>query len=63
MKLWQLRQRWDALAKSDPYYAMLAKAGKQGNKWAIDEFFSTGVDISEEMVALARALGEPGFVA
>ena len=43
MKLWQVQRHWDALAKADPLFAVLTKADKQGNRWAIDEFFATGV--------------------
>jgi SAM-dependent methyltransferase len=43
MKLWQVRRHWDALAKTDPYFAVLTESEKQGNRWAIDEFFLTGI--------------------
>jgi SAM-dependent methyltransferase len=43
MKLWQLKRHWDALAKADPYFAVLTETDKQGQRWATDEFFSTGV--------------------
>lgn len=61
MKLWQVQRHWDALAKADPLFAVLTRAEKQGNRWAIDEFFATGVaevdrDM-ERMRACAPALG------
>lgn len=43
MKLWQVRRHWDALAREDPFWAVLTESQKQGNRWAIDEFYSTGV--------------------
>ena len=43
MHLWQVRRHWDALAKTDPFFAVLTEDSKSGNKWAVDEFFSTGV--------------------
>jgi SAM-dependent methyltransferase len=42
MKLWQVRRHWDALAKDDPFWAVLTQSQKQGNRWAIDEFYDTG---------------------
>ena len=42
MRLWQVRKHWDALAKTDPFWAVLTSTEKQGNRWAIDEFFATG---------------------
>jgi SAM-dependent methyltransferase len=58
MKLWQVRRHWDALAKDDPFWAVLTESRKQGNRWAIDEFYSTGVAEVEKDVARARA-GDP----
>lgn len=55
MKLWQLRRHWDALAKDDPFWAVLTSSEKQGNRWAIDEFFSTGVAEVERDLARVRA--------
>src|SRR5580698_873897 len=60
MKLWQLRRHWDALAKDDPFWAVLTQSQKQGNRWAIDEFFSTGVAEAAADVARARAVS-PGL--
>ncbi len=57
MKLWQVRRHWDGLAKVDPYFAVLTDPGKQGNKWAIEEFFKTGVlEVGRDMERLG-ALG------
>jgi len=55
MKLWQLRRHWDALARDDPFWAVLTESQKQGNRWAIDEFFATGVAEAERDVARVRA--------
>jgi SAM-dependent methyltransferase len=60
MKLWQLRRHWDALATDDPFWAVLTQSQKQGNRWAIDEFFSTGVAEAAVDVAAARAIA-PGL--
>ena len=65
MKLWQLRRHWDALARADPYFAVLTNPDKQGNRWALDEFFSTGVaEVDRDMERIrACAGGLPGGAA
>jgi SAM-dependent methyltransferase len=60
MKLWQVRRHWDALANDDPFWAVLTESRKQGNRWAIDEFFATGVGEAARDVERARALA-PGL--
>lgn len=60
MRLWQVRRHWDALAKDDPFFAVLTDPGKQGNKWALEEFFSTGVAEVEKDLARIRACA-PGL--
>ena len=60
MRLWQVRRHWDALAKGDPFFAVLTNPDKQGNKWALAEFFSTGVAEVDRDLARLRALA-PGF--
>jgi SAM-dependent methyltransferase len=57
MKLWQVRRHWDALARADPYFAVLTEGDKQGNRWALEEFFSTGVAEVEGDLARVRACG------
>jgi SAM-dependent methyltransferase len=60
MKLWQVRRHWDELAKMDPFFAVLTDSDKQGNKWAVEEFFSTGVAEVERDLEGIRAR-YPGF--
>jgi len=60
MKLWQVRRHWDALAKDDPFWAVLTQSQKQGNRWAIDEFYSTGVAEVEKDMARIRSCA-PGL--
>jgi SAM-dependent methyltransferase len=43
MHLWQVRRHWDELARADPFYAVLTESSKSGNRWALDEFFLTGI--------------------
>jgi SAM-dependent methyltransferase len=55
MKLWQVRRHWDALAKDDPFFAVLTEAQKQGNRWAISEFFATGVaEVARDLEQVRR---------
>jgi ubiquinone/menaquinone biosynthesis C-methylase UbiE len=58
MKLWQVQRHWDALAKADPLWAVLTEGDKQGKRWTIEEFFSTGVAEVEADMARVR-LREP----
>jgi SAM-dependent methyltransferase len=60
MKLWQLRRHWDALARQDPFYAVLTDSGKKAKGWSAAEFFQTGVaEVDKDIAAiLAR---EPGL--
>jgi SAM-dependent methyltransferase len=56
MKLWQLRRHWNALAREDPFWAVLTESAKQGNRWATPEFFSTGIAEVDRDMARIRAL-------
>ncbi len=60
MKLWQVRRHWDELAKTDPFFAVLTDSEKQGRKWALAEFFSTGVAEVEADLRRIRAC-DPGL--
>ncbi|HEY4988547.1 MAG TPA: class I SAM-dependent methyltransferase [Opitutaceae bacterium] len=59
MKLWQVRRHWDALARDDPFWAVLTESEKQGNRWAIDEFYATGVAEVEKDLAAVRSRVAP----
>lgn len=59
MKLWQLKRHWDALAKADPYFAVLTEKDKQGQRWATDEFFATGVTEVAADLERIRVSGAP----
>jgi SAM-dependent methyltransferase len=54
MKLWQVRRHWNALATQDPFWSVLTESRKQGNRWAIDEFYSTGVAEVEKDIERVR---------
>ncbi len=38
----RLRRNWDALGKTDPFWAILSVPDKKGNRWDLDEFLATG---------------------
>jgi SAM-dependent methyltransferase len=49
-----VRRHWDALARDDPFWAVLTESRKQGNRWAIDEFYATGISEVEKDIARVR---------
>ena len=53
MKLWQTRRHWEKFARTDPLWAVLTAPGKEGNRWALDEFLATGQqDIAAALAAI-----------
>jgi ubiquinone/menaquinone biosynthesis C-methylase UbiE len=42
MDLKELQKNWDQFGRTDPLWAIRTAAGKEGNKWRLDEFFATG---------------------
>ena len=57
MNLRRLRRYWDALGKSDPFWAILTVPEKKGNRWDLDEFLSTGRGEIDDVLADLRSLG------
>ena len=47
---WQ-RQNWEQLAEKDPMWAVLSRPEKRNGHWDRDEFYATGLDECEEMLA------------
>ncbi len=54
MRLWQVRRHWDLFARKDPLWAVLVAPGKEGNRWALDEFFATGQNEVDAAMATIR---------
>jgi ubiquinone/menaquinone biosynthesis C-methylase UbiE len=52
-----LRQTWNALAESDPFWAVLSWPEKRGQRWHVDEFFGTGEKEIDGVMAYAGSLG------
>jgi ubiquinone/menaquinone biosynthesis C-methylase UbiE len=52
----RLQHTWDALGRTDPFWAVLTHADKRGNRWDPTEFMRTGVDEIANVVRYATAL-------
>ena len=48
---------WEALARSDPLWAILSEPGKRGRHWNCDAFFRNGEQQVKELLARAEASG------
>jgi ubiquinone/menaquinone biosynthesis C-methylase UbiE len=59
-RLQDLRKRWDEAGKTDPFWAVLSRPDKTGNRWAADEFFETGKHEIADVMAHAAQLGKVG---
>jgi ubiquinone/menaquinone biosynthesis C-methylase UbiE len=57
MDLRNLQKEWDAWGKLDPYWAILSLPGKEYDRWDIEEFFKTGDDEVNNILAYVRSLG------
>src|SRR5258706_3969075 len=56
MKLWQTRRHWEKFARTDPLWAVLTAPGKAGNRWQVGEFFATGRQEADAVLARVAAL-------
>lgn len=57
MNLDDLKRNWNELGTVDPLWAILAAPDGKGNRWAVDDFFRTGVTEVDEHFALLERLG------
>lgn len=57
MNLKRLRRNWDALGKTDPFWAILSVPDKKGNRWDLDEFLVTGKEEIDNTMADLGSLG------
>ncbi len=55
MRLWQVRRHWDLFARTDPLWAVLTTPGKEGNRWAVGEFFAVGQQETDAALAVILA--------
>lgn len=57
MKLEELQEHWEKFGKDDPLWGILAWPDKSGRRWNLDEFFETGRQEIDEVLAYAESLG------
>lgn len=57
MDLKELQRNWDQFGRTDPLWAIRTSEGKQGNKWALEEFFATGESEIEATFQYIASLG------
>jgi SAM-dependent methyltransferase len=55
MELKELERTWNEFGKRDPFWAILTRADKKNNRWQPDEFFDTGREEIEQVLAGASA--------
>ncbi|MDP9334879.1 MAG: class I SAM-dependent methyltransferase [Actinomycetota bacterium] len=57
MDLDDLQRNWDEFGRRDPYWAIISRPDRRGNRWDLDEFLRTGVDEIDALLAWLRNLG------
>ncbi len=57
MRFRSLQRTWDQLARRDPLWAVLTAPDKVGNRWDRAEFFATGVQAVDGVLAYVSSLG------
>ncbi len=53
----RFQDQWEALGASDPYWAVLTNPQKKGGRWDHDEFFGTGQEEIQVLLAKINRLG------
>jgi SAM-dependent methyltransferase len=51
---------WEELARLDPLWAVLSERDRKSGRWSLAEFFATGEEEVERILALVARLGLPG---
>jgi len=59
MSLHRTQETWETLARSDPFWAILAEPEFKGKRWTVEDFFETGNREIDEVVASLDRLGLP----
>jgi SAM-dependent methyltransferase len=57
--LGELERSWNQLAADDPLWAVLSDPSKKGNRWRLDEFFASGQQEIQQILAYLESLGVP----
>jgi SAM-dependent methyltransferase len=53
----QLKKGWDEAGRIDPFWAVLSRPDKRGNRWDAQEFFETGIEEIEALMVHVGGLG------
>ena len=53
----ELQRHWNEWGRRDPYWAIISRPDRRGNRWDLEEFLRTGVDEIDELLAWLRELG------
>ncbi len=53
------QKNWEALGEEDPLWAILNQPERRGGRWSEDEFFATGREVVERILARAASLDYP----
>jgi SAM-dependent methyltransferase len=52
-----LQRNWDEWGRRDPYWAIISRPDRRGNRWDLDEFLRTGIDEIDALYARLQELG------
>jgi len=52
-----LQRNWDEWGRRDPYWAIISRPDRRGNRWDLDEFLRTGIDEIDALFAGLQELG------
>jgi hypothetical protein len=50
VELDDLQRNWNEWGRRDPYWAILTRPDRQGNRWDLDEFLTTGIDEIDQLL-------------
>ncbi len=59
MNLDELQRHWNEWGRRDPYWAIISRPDRRGNRWDLDEFLRTGVDEIDALLAWLEELDVP----
>jgi SAM-dependent methyltransferase len=52
-----LQSHWNEWGRRDPYWAIISRPDRRGNRWDLDEFLRTGVDEIDALLVWLQKLG------
>ena len=56
VELDDLQRHWNEWGRRDPYWAIISRPDRRGNRWDLDEFLRTGTDEIDELLKWLREL-------